>query len=300
MIPRLALVGLFLYACSAHGLESLGWKGFVSGCGINQYWTVGSFEKAKDVQDACQQAGKDHAKRPGGKSLTVHGCKGSLIEYVNARCYFEPNNGMCGLIQASPQCSVGSDFVLEAEACFCGAAAKEAGNKCVPGVDCDEMVRRLKQLKIQKSDSRYGFYRNQTCIAGKACATRSGMDDKEWLNKVVPDFVNPLIQKSGGWNRVMEGCKFRGMLPGLGAFWCQNEMANYHMQADLQKALNRQGCGTESDWKKVGDAISLCVEKGIKEDWPTSILQEETRDFANDIVQHTRNNVRATCLKQKR
>ena len=291
-----------LLACAvanqAYALELSGWKGFVAGCGINNNWMIGNFNQADAVVDACNQAAANHVLNHNGPQLVLHSSKGTFKDNT-ARCYFKPKEGLCGLIKASPICPTGTDYVPEAEACFCGWAAKELNGKCVPGADCDEMVRRLKQLKVAQTDPRHGFYRNQTCIADKSCAARKDMEDKQWLNKVVPAFVNPLITKSGEWNKVIQGCKLRGTLPGLGAFWCQNEMATYHIEADLQKAINQHGCGTESDWKKVGDTISLCMKIGIKEDWPTSVLQEDVRDFADGIVQRTRNNIRATCLKQK-
>ncbi|MHB1232066.1 MAG: hypothetical protein ACYCZQ_05730 [Burkholderiales bacterium] len=279
----------------AYALESLGWKGIVSGCGINYYWIVGNFYRANDVADACAQAGEDHAKRPGGGKLTVHGTKGTLKDSAHARCYFGPNEGLCGSILASPVCPAGADYVLEAEACFCGWTSKESNGKCVPGADCDEMVRRLKQLKIAQDDPRHGFYRNQTCIAEKSCAARSDMDDKQWLNKAVPAFVNPLLGKSGEWPQKMRDCKNLSKAP-LGGFICQGLMADYHIEVDLQNALNKNGCGTSKDWKKVGDIITECIQQGNAED-VINKFQKAADYIANQMVQSSRDTIRANCKK---
>ena len=293
-IRHFCLLSLGLLLSSAHALETLGWEGFVTGCGTTMYWTVGGFNRAKSVQDACRQAGENHARRPGGRALAVSGSTGDLLNYVKARCYFEPDR-QCGLIQASPQCPAGSDFVLEAEACFCGRTTKEDGGKCVPGIDCDEMVRRLKQLKIPPEDPRHGFYRNQTCIAEKACAARTSMENQGWLNKVVPAFVNPLLNQDGIWKRIMDTCKTKRP---LGKFQCQDEMADYHIKKDLQSALNAEGCGTDADWRDVGNIIAECVSKGVQDDL-TPALQAVGTTLASYAVQASRDQVRVECLKQR-
>ncbi len=286
---------LFLTAVHhAYAMQSLGWQGVVSGCGINHYWMVGGFSRAADVTDACIQASVDHAKQPGGSKLALHGIKGSLKDNT-ARCYFMPNEGLCALILASPVCPAETNYVPEAEACFCGWTAKESNGKCVPGADCDEMVRRLKQLKIAQDDPRRGFYRNQTCIAEKSCAGRSNMEDKQWLNKVVPDFANPLLSKTGEWPQKMQKCKDFGRLPGSG-FRCQQLMAEYHIEADLQTALNKNGCGTPGDWKKVGEIITECIQQGNAED-VINEFQRPANFVANKLVQSSRDNIRANCKK---
>ena len=297
MKVKCSIVALLACLLSQHvyALEQSGWKGVVSGCGINNFWVVGSFDQASEVADACAQASEAHAKRPGGSKLTVYSSKGTLKDSARARCYFGPNEGLCGSILASPICPAGADYVLEAEACFCGWTSKESNGKCVPGADCDEMVRRLKQLKIANSDTRYGFYRNQTCIAEKSCAARKDMEDKQWLNKVVPDFVNPLLGKRGEWPEKMRECKDEEKFP-WGGFSCQSLMAKYHIEADLQNALNKNGCGTPNDWKKIGDVIEECIKLGNAED-VTKRFQSAADFIANKFVQSNRDDIRTNCKK---
>lgn len=281
----------------SHALEVVGWDGSIVHCGANWLTTIGGFEKAKDVHDACTQAGEDHPRYgKDRKKLTVYESKGELKKFPTVRCFFEFKNGPCGLIGViNARCPVGSSYIPEADACFCGWTSKESNGKCVPGADCDEMVRRLKQLKIAQDDPRHGFYRNQTCIAEKSCAARSNLDDKQWLNKVVPAFVNPLLGKSGEWPQKMRDCENLSKAP-LGGFICQGLMADYHIEVDLQNALNKNGCGTSKDWKKVGDIITECIQQGNAED-VINKFQKAADYIANQMVQSSRDTIRANCKK---
>ena len=284
----------------SHALEVIGWDGSIVHCGANWLTTIGGFEKAKDAHDACTQAGEDHPRHGGDrKKLTVYESKGELKNFPTVRCFFESKNGPCGLIGViNPRCPVGSRYIPEADACFCDPLSKEANRKCLPGIDCDEMVRRLEQLKIDRDDPRYGFYRNQTCIAKKACQARPDMQDKDWLNKVVPAFVNPLIEKERDWKTVMEDCKRYSKLPG-GRLLCQSDMADYHMRVDLQDALNRHGCGSASDWRKVGDFITECIDTGVEKDLMQGV-QWLGKKIADNVVQRSRDAVRAKCMEARK
>ncbi|MFC5472575.1 hypothetical protein [Paraherbaspirillum soli] len=153
---------------------------------------------------------------------------------------------------------------------------------------CYAMVEALDKIPQPEKDSTNGFVINQRCIAKYSCGSRPQMKDKTWLTKVVPAFVRPFLDKSGKWNEVMQAC---------GSQWeylpsyvkkkrCEDKMAEYHIEQDLQKALNENGCGTDRDWDEVGAYINECVaeQNGII---PTF--------FASKVIAATRNKIRTLC-----
>ena len=85
------------------------------------------------------------------------------------------------------------------------------------------------------------------------------------------------------------------MLP-LNEFHCQTLMATYHIKADLQNALDKNGCGTPSDWKKIGDIITECIRQGNAEDVING-FQTAADYIANRKVQSSRDTIRANCKK---
>lgn len=125
------------------------------------------------------------------------------------------------------------------------------------------------------------------------------MQDKDWLNKVVPAFVNPLIEKAREWKKVMDDCKTDSKLPVGGGLRCQDRMARYHMRIDLQEALDRHGCGSDTDWKNVGDIISHCIDTGVRNDIMPGV-QWAGKLAADNVVQRSRDAVRSKCLAARK
>lgn len=158
----------------------------------------------------------------------------------------------------------------------------------VPPLDkCYSMVESLNSIHLLSTDPTRGFVVNQTCIAKYSCANRKQMQDPDWLTKVVPAFVDPYIKQSGKWNEVLARCKEQETLPKfIRESRCQRWMANYHIEQDLQSALNTHGCGTVKDWDAVGDYIKQCV---------TEENNKASAWIINKIVNTNRNEVRQKC-----
>lgn len=109
---------------------------------------------------------------------------------------------------ADPQCGVSMSCAVkqpkrcEETLCFVNEAGKKqyekandckVQNKCAYAVDSVK----LEFTKIPKSDPTYGFYRNQVCIADKACSNKRQLENAVWLDNVVYDFITPLVREGG-------------------------------------------------------------------------------------------------------
>jgi hypothetical protein len=119
---------------------------------------------------------------------------------------------------------------------------------------CGKAVDDLSKVVKSATDPTRVFHATQQCIALKACNARCTMENCDWLNKVLPDFVNPYLQKSGKWRAVESECASRAS-----GWWgdrlCALDMAENHINNDLVPALVRSGCGSTSDWTRVFDVI---------------------------------------------
>ena len=76
-------------------------------------------------------------------------------------------------------------------------------------------------------------------------------------------------------------------------------MAEYHISADLQASLNKNGCGTSKDWDLIGDWLKECVEAGIKDDGIINPLELGTA-YAFYTVKAERNKVREQCVNYRK
>lgn len=185
-------------------------------------------------------------------------------------------------------------------ACYASDAAKkkaEADGKCRAESKCESSVRQVKEalIKIPKTDRTYGFYRNQDCMASKSCADSSKLDSSEWLNNVVNDFVKPLIDESGNWKDIKASCSNPFILDTV----CQKRMADYHIEVDLQKSVNKNGCGTEKDWDQIGVTLELCTLKGLVDDvGEMSALPGFL--IAKPILNAARKSVRDACIASRK
>lgn len=118
------------------------------------------------------------------------------------------------------------------------------------------------------------------------------MERPEWLTKVVPAFVDPFLSSTGEWKSVLENCRnTNSLVPDYGIRrLCEASMADYHIKADLQAALNSNGCGTNADWDEVGGYIGECVAEqngGVE------------AVVAKHIVVSKRNDIRGNCVKHR-
>ncbi|BCD97701.1 hypothetical protein [Marinagarivorans cellulosilyticus] len=158
---------------------------------------------------------------------------------------------------------------------------------------CGKSVKEIKSLpKKSPGDPTRLFHENQICIAEKSCDLKCEMENCKWLDLVIPDFIDPYIQKNGSWEQIESDCRDSSL-----DFWgwasekvCANAMARYHISEDLIAALSKNGCGTDSDWSQVFDVIKSCNRENLS--------NLESR-FANLAVKMYRNAVRDDCIKSR-
>lgn len=126
---------------------------------------------------------------------------------------------------------------------------------------CQNEISKLHKIDIKKSDLRFGFLYNQTCIALNACSLNSGIKDNIWRDKVVTHFVDAYINQTNNWPQIENKChKISKFMPARSLF-CQKNMALYHIRYDLLKSLNYSGCGSDEDWKIMEKIIVQCVKQ---------------------------------------
>jgi hypothetical protein len=174
-----------------------------------------------------------------------------------------------------------------------GWCAKYPENR---GFGCGKTVADLEAVTKAADDPTRIFHQTQTCIARKSCDLRCQMDNCKWMDRVIPDFVNPYLQKLGRWPEIEADCR-RGT--GTQESWatrirerlCARNMARYHIEEDLSRALEVTGCGTDRDWQAVFGAITSCTSETFQGLGP--IPFSET--IAQWQVRQYRDNVRAAC-----
>lgn len=159
-----------------------------------------------------------------------------------------------------------------------------------PDDKCYTMVEGLDLIPQPVKDPTNGFVVNQRCIAKYSCGGRQQMQDPAWLEKVVPAFVTPFLKRSGEWEKVVTQCRRQSTwLPQyVRERRCEWKMADYHIEQDLQGALNANGCGTPADWDEVGDYINECVAE------QNNVLETA---LASQSVIFMRNRIRKECVK---
>lgn len=189
----------------------------------------------------------------------------------------------------------------DVDICFANAVQKkqhEQANNCIVKNKCSYAVESVKQefKKIEKSNPTYGFYRNQVCIADKACSSKKALDNASWLDDVVYDFITPLVDEEGEWKAKKKECAGLMVAKGLR---CQAIMAKYHIKDDLQTSVNKNGCGTEKDWDQIGTWLKACVDTGVKED---IVFGFETAGYsvAALILAWDRSAVRTACIADRK
>ncbi len=147
---------------------------------------------------------------------------------------------------------------------------------------CQNAADDARKIADNSSDNTSLFAENQACIAEQACQAK--MEKPDWLNKVLPDFIKKWGDQTGDWPAVLEKCK------NLGVFFpklrCADLMAQYHIQTDLSDTLKRIGCGTDEDFKNIGEIVKACSDKNIA--FPFNLI-------AKSAVDRMRTEIRANC-----
>jgi hypothetical protein len=119
----------------------------------------------------------------------------------------------------------------------------------------------------QLADQNQGFFNPttefmnvQACIAKNSCATKDNMDNPDWLDQVLPKFVNALKDQTGAWPAIIAACNALPLLNPLRKQECAAMMAMNHIFVDLFGAMVQVGCGDDHDWQQVEDIIKQCLK----------------------------------------
>lgn len=149
------------------------------------------------------------------------------------------------------------------------------------------------------------FHRQQTCIARKSCDLRCRMDNCKWMDRVIPDFVNPYLQKLSRWAEIESTCaqlkqKYSGfpLEQQLAEGECAARMAGYHIDTDLRQSLNRFGCGSDADWQTVATVIGECAQATAQQQAP-GWAKDAAESVASAGVIFLRNRIRNACVQYR-
>jgi len=120
----------------------------------------------------------------------------------------------------------------------------------------------------QLADQNQGFFNPttefmdvQACIAKNGCAQKDQFDNPDWLDQVLPKFVNALKNQTGVWPAVLAACDQISILNPLRKQICAAMMASNHIFVDLFSAMVQVGCGDDNDWQALEDIIKQCLKK---------------------------------------
>ncbi len=165
---------------------------------------------------------------------------------------------------------------------------------------CAKSIAELESTQKQDFDPRHLFHEQQTCIAKRSCRLRCEMDNCRWMDKVIPAFVDPYLEGRGLWPIIEAGCASTRALMGsiTAGQWiadheCFASMGWYHVRVDLRESLVQHGCGSERDWKLVGDEIGPC----LRESSPGH--PEAYYMLGNIFIHRYREQVRSLCLFER-
>lgn len=177
----------------------------------------------------------------------------------------------------------------------CGGNPAQTGN-----CDNDPCKKAAKDARDLANNSQ-GFFDNtsifaniQACIAEQACQNKPNLENPDWLDKVLPDFINKWKDETGAWPVVKAACQ--SLTLDLRTFpirkeLCAAAMAAYHINLDLKGTLVDLGCGTDSDFRKIGDTIKNCTNQNLG--FPFNEIAKPVVDFMRDFVHNQ-------CIEERR
>jgi hypothetical protein len=172
---------------------------------------------------------------------------------------------------------------------------------------CGKTVAELEAVTKAADDPTRVFHQTQTCIARKSCDLRCRMDNCKWLDRVIPDFVDPYLQKTGNWSALESVCQLVKLnyrsygAPIVGDLLCAEAMAEYHIEVDLVAAMTATGCGSDNDWNLVYQQIQTCsgdTQTALLGGWPDA-AKNAGADYAAWKVRKLRDNARAQCIANR-
>lgn len=199
---------------------------------------------------------------------------------AGARCFLRyrpdivPSNGPTNIYNAA---------VVSGDCTDVGLCATYPQNS---SFGCGKTATDLESVAKSDVDPTRTFHQTQTCIARKSCDLRCKMENCKWMDRVIPDFVNPYLLKTGNWPAIEQACRDRGS-----GWWsdrrCAEAMARNHIFDDLIPALVRTGCGSDGDWELVYQTIEQCTGASLG-----SRLEQSA---SSGVVWVYRNAARAAC-----
>jgi hypothetical protein len=172
---------------------------------------------------------------------------------------------------------------------------------------CGKTVADLEAVTKAADDPTRVFHQTQTCIARKSCDLRCRMDNCKWMDRVIPDFVNPYLQKTGNWSALESVCQLVKLnyrsygAPIVGDLLCAEAMAEYHIEVDLVAAMTATGCGSDNDWNLVYQQIQTCsgdTQTALLGGWPDA-AKNAGADYAAWKVRKLRDQARAQCVANR-
>jgi hypothetical protein len=168
----------------------------------------------------------------------------------------------------------------------CGGDPAQTG-KCD-----DDPCKKAAQDARNLANNSQGFFDNtsifaniQACIAEQACQNKPNLENPDWLDKVLPDFINKWKDETGAWPFVRAACQSLTFNPNTAPLrkeMCAAMMAAYHINADLKGTLINFGCGTDSDFRQIGDTIRNCTNNNLG--FPFNEIAKPIVDFMRDFV----------------
>lgn len=199
--------------------------------------------------------------------VPVTGC-GEAYFRPQDLCANRPSLSLPGAPAGQKNCDQGCEYNAAGN-----GQSTPTGAVCLPpdcpssdGSGCGKAVAELQGAAMPSTDPRHLFHLQQTCIAKGSCEIRCQMDNCQWMDHVIPAFVDPYLEKRGLWPFVEASCSaVNTLLDGFnGGKWVANQecfasMGWYHVQVDLRGALEAFGCGSQRDWNMVGQRIVPCL-----------------------------------------
>lgn len=219
-----------------------------------------------------------------------------------SECSAMPNKQIHELTAGQQTCEEGCEFRASgsSESSPTGAVCMPDPCPNYPDSGCGKSVAELRVTAKSPVDPRSLFHAQQTCIARKSCELRCQMDNCQWMDYVIPGFVEPYLRSEGSWLAIEGSCgAVQVLLAGVpGGKWiadreCFSTMGWYHVQIDLKNALDKYGCGSKSDWDVVGKQIVPCLAE-TQPGYPRSYYT-----MGGIFVHMARDSVRAQCLAKR-
>jgi hypothetical protein len=151
----------------------------------------------------------------------------------------------------------------------------------------------------QIADDSQGFFNPttefadvQACIAKQSCGQKNQMENPDWLDGVLPKFVNALKNRTGAWPLVLAACNAIPITDLFRKQECAALMALNHISVDLLDAMVEVGCGTDADWQTLQDIIKQCLKNEDPLLEPITFpVTKFMRDVARGVCQSRRRNL---------